>query len=195
MATVRDVVTLSLKQGRVIGVNATPTASEAAAGLTAFQSQLDQWVADGMFGSLEDVYLDASDTAKENKRYLLASGVTLTMPTLITGEGGDYGEDGNTTSRQVFDLALVESVDSSGTRTVKIWDRTAWVSLLALTLDSDAPLATRGISGLAACVARTYCEMFGRELGPNTARMAAQFEGSLSRKFGSTRATAVGVYY
>lgn len=195
MATVREVVTLALKQGRVIGVNATPTASEAAAGLTAFQSMLDHWVADGMFGTLADIYLETSGAAKENKRYLLKAGVTLTMPSTITGDGGDYGEDGNTSTRQPFDLSVVESVTSAGVRTVKLWDRTAWVDLLSLTLDSTAPLGSRGLAGLAACVARTYCEMFGRELGPNTARQAAQFEGSLSRKFGSTRPAPTAVYF
>ena len=195
MATVREVVTLALRQGRVIGTNGTATAAEAARGLEAFQAQLDQWVADGMFGTLDDIYLEASATAKENKRYLLKAAVTLTMPSIITGDGGDYGEDGNTSERQPYDLSVVESVTSAGVRTVKLWDRTAWVDLLSLTLDSTAPLSTRGLSGLAACIARSYCEMFGRELGPNTARLAAQFEGSLSRKFGSTRPVPTGVYF
>jgi hypothetical protein len=195
VTTIRDVVTLALQQGRVIGINRTPTASEAAAGLQAFQSQVDQWVADGMFGQLEDVYLEADDTAEEGKRYLLKSGVTLTIPTLIEGQGGDYGEEGNTSSRQVLDLSLIESVTSAGVRTVRLWDRTAWVLMTGLDLDDDAPLAGRSVNGLAACVARTYCEMFGAELGPNTAMQARRFEGSLSGKQGATRAKLSAVYF
>lgn len=195
MTTIRDVVTKALQQGRVIGVNATPTSSEAQAGLEAFQAMVDQWTADGMFGRLEDVYLEADDTAKEGRRYLLASGVTLTIPSLISGDGGDYGEEGNTSARQPFDLALIESVTSAGVRTVKLRDRTAWVDLLGLGLDDDAPLASRGMTGLAACVARTYCELFGRELGPNTQMLARKFEGSLARKFGSTQDTPTADYF
>lgn len=196
MATVRDVVTLALRQGRVIGVNGTPTAAEAERGLEAFQAQLNAWVADGMFGRLTDVYLEASDTAKEGRRYRLAAGVTLTIPTIIEGEGGDYGEEGeNTSERQPLDLSVIESVTSTGTRTVKLWDRTSWVDLLSLTLESTAPLASRGLAGLAACVAKTYCEMFGRELGPQTAQLARRFEGSLSHKMGSTRGPATADYF
>jgi hypothetical protein len=195
MTTVSDVVTLALRQGRVIGVNATPTASEAAAGLQAFQAMLDQWVTGGMFGSLCDIYLEDDGTALEGKRYLLASGVTLAYPSIVEGQGGDYGEEGNSSSRQPYDLSLVESVTSTGTRTVKLWDRTEWVDLLGLTLTSDAPLSSRGLTGLAACVAKTYCEMFGRDLGPNTQMLARRFEGALSHKFGSTRPAATAEYF
>lgn len=195
MTTVREIVTLALQQARVVGVNREPTSSEADAGLQAFQGMFDAWVAGGMFGSLSDIYLDASDTALEGHRYLLAVGVTLTLPSTIVGDGGDYGEEGNTSTRQPYDLSLVESVTSAGVRTVKLWDRTGWVSLLSLTLDSAAPLASRGVTGLAACVAKTYCEMFGASLGPNTAMLARKFEGSLSHKFGSTQAKTVGEYF
>jgi hypothetical protein len=195
MTTVRDVVTLALQQGRVIGINRTPTASEADRGLVAFQSMLDQWVADGMFGTLSDVYLTASDTAEEGKRYLLASGVTLTMPAIVSGQGGDYGEEGNTTSRQILDLSLVEQVTAAGVRSVQIWDRTAWVVLTPLGLDDDAPLASRGVAGLAASLAKTFCELFGGSPGQNTQMQARRFEGSLSHKFGSTQAKTAGVYF
>jgi hypothetical protein len=195
MTTVSDVVTLALRQAKVIGVRATPTSDEGAAGLEAFQAMLDQWVSGGMFGTLEDVYLESSDTAKEGRRYLLKLGAVLTLPSLIEGEGGDYGEEGNATTRQILDLSLVESVTSAGVRTVSLWDRTAWVTMTGLALADDAPLASRGVTGLAACLARTYCEMFGRELGPNTAMLARRFEGSLSHKFGSTQAKRSAEYF
>lgn len=195
MTTVRDVVTLALKQGRVIGVNAQPTAPEAEAGLQAFQGMFDAWVTGGMFGTLQDVYLETDDAAEEGRRYLLAAGVTLTLPSIVAGQGGDYGEEGNSSSRQPYDLSLVESVTEAGVRSVSLWDRTEWVSLLDLDLADDAPLASRGLTGLAACVAKTYCEKFGRDLGPNTAMLARKFEGSLSAKFGSTRAKTAGDYF
>lgn len=198
MATVRDVVTLALRQARVVGVGREPTSAEAARGLEAFQGMLDMMVAGGMFGQLVDVYLTASDTAVEGRRYLLASGVTLTIPDIIPrNNDDDYGENSASSSeRQPYDLSLIESVTSAGVRSVKLYDRTDWVDLLDLTLDTDpAPLSGRGLTGLAACVAKTYAEMFGAELGPATQMLARQFNGLVARKFGSTRPTLAGCYY
>lgn len=198
MSTVADVVTLSLKLAKIIPSGATPTADEAADGLICFQSMLDEWVANGMFGTLEDEYLEASNTAEEGKRYLLAAGVTLTYPTLITGQGGDYGDEGNTASRQVLDLSLVESVSSTGTRTVKLWDRTAWVALTGLALVDTAPLASRGLAGLAAALACSgaFAAMFDdSRVSPRVEGMSRRFLGSLSGKKGSTQATPSACYF
>lgn len=185
MATVRDIVTLALKQGRVLGLNATPTSTEASAGLTAFQLLLDSWVANGMFGRLTDVYKTADYTAEEGERVIAPTAITVTFPTTVEGDEGD---------RAPRDLAIIETV-LNGTRAVKVYDRTGWVSLLGLTLDSAAPFAGRGESGLAACVARHFCEMFGREIGPNTANLAANFERGLSWKRGTSQDRKAAEYY
>lgn len=198
MSTVADVVTTALKLAKVIPSGATPAADESADGLICFQAMLDEWVAGGMFGTLEDEYLEASDTAEEGKRYLLAAGVTLTYPSLITGEGGDYGDEGNTASRQVLDMSLVESVTSAGVRTVKLWDRTAWVALTGLALADTAPLASRGMTGLAAALACSggFAAMFDdSRVSPRVEGMSRRFLGSLSGKKGSTQARQADCYF
>lgn len=187
MATVRDIVTLALKQGRVIGINAVPTSTEASAGVTAFQALLDMWVANGMFGTLSDVYKTENYTAEEGERVTAPTAITVTFPTTV--DDLDLGG-----SRAPRDLSIIETV-LNGTRTVKLYDRTAWVSLLGLTLDSEAPLSGRSEAGLAACVARHFCEMFGREVGLNTAMLAANFERGLSSKKGTTQDRKAAEYY
>lgn len=181
MTTVRDVVKLALKMGRVISSGEQPEAEEAADGLVALQSLYDGWVASGMFGRLTDVYAANDDEAEESHRYVAASGVTITIPTTI--------EDGDE-ERPPRDLTVIETVTSAGVRAVKIYDRTGWVDLLGLELEDDAPLASRGASGLAACLAMTYSEMFGAQIGPATQRLAGTFRASLAAKWGSSQSAA-----
>jgi hypothetical protein len=188
MSTVRDVVTLALRQARVLGIGREARASEAAAGLQAYQAMLDAWVANGMFGQLVDTYETENCTAEEGQRIIAPTSITVTIPTTF-----DDCENGGT--RAPRDLALVETV-LNGTRAVKLYDRTGWVDLLGLTLNTDpAPLSGRGVSGLAACVAQTYAEMFGASLMPNTAMLAREFKGMIARKFGTERPKEAATYY
>lgn len=177
MATVRDIVTLALKQARVIGIGQTAPDPLASQGLTAFQTMFDMWVINGMFGRLTDLYKTANYEAKEGERITAPTGVVITLPATIDDCGGE---------RAPRDLSLVE-YSINGVRSVKLYDRTAWVDLLGFTLGTAAPLAERGQGGLASCTARVFCEMFGREMLPYTARQAAMFEGALSSKFGTTQ--------
>lgn len=200
MATVQDVVTLSLKLAKIIPSGSTPDSAEAADGLTCFQSMLDEMVANGMFGRLVDVYLTGDDTAVEGRRYLLASGVTLTIPDVIPrNNGDDYGSGNSSGSeRQPYDLSLIEKVTSAGVRTVKLYDRTAWVDLLGLTLADEAPLSSRGETGLAAALACSgaFAAMFGdASISPRVEMLSRRFLGSLSGKAGSTRPKEAACYF
>lgn len=188
MSTVADVVTLALRQARVLGIGREPRASESAAGLQAYQAMLDLWVDNGMFGTLTNVYKTANYTAEEGERVFSPSAITVTFPTSL-----DDNENGGT--RAPRDLAIIETV-LNGTRVVKLYDRIGWVDLLGLTLATDpAPLSARGATGLAACVAQTYAEMFGARLGPNTQMLARKFQGSIMRKFGTDRPKAAVTFY
>ena len=187
MATVADVVTHALKQARVIAPGVTPSADEAADGLTCFQAMLDQWATSGLFGRLTDTYQTDDYTAAEGERVIAPTAITVTFPTSLDDEA-----EGGT--RSPYDLSLIETV-LNGTRTVKLYDRTAWVDLLGLALADDAPLAARGLAGLSACLAQTYCEMFGAQLLPYTQRLAQHFLASLSLKFGSVRPKEAACYY
>ena len=119
MATCLDIITSALKLARVIPSGGTPSSAETTDGLSCLQSMYDEWVAGGMFGKLTDTYLTADDTAQEGHRYLLAAGVTLTEPTTISSEDSVDGVE-----RQPRDLAVYESLTSTGTRSVRLYDRT-----------------------------------------------------------------------
>lgn len=193
-ATCSDVVTAALRLARVIAVNKDPKAAESERGLECLQSLYDSWVSTGMFGRLEDVYLTADDTAEEGKRYLLSSGVTLTEPTTISAEDSADG-----VARQPRDLSLYEKLTDTGTRSVRLYDRTGWVDLLNLALADVAPLSSRGMMGLAAALAISggFTAMFGlgQGINPDVRALAAQFMASLSYKLGSTRDRSQAEYF
>jgi hypothetical protein len=77
MATCLDIVTYAMRLSRILPMGDEPNSDEGAAGLAALQSLYDQWRTSGMFGELEDVYLDGDDVAEEGVRYFVPTGYTL----------------------------------------------------------------------------------------------------------------------
>jgi hypothetical protein len=193
-STCLDVITSALKLARVLRSGGTPSASETADGLSCLQSLYDSAVADGMFGKLEDIYLTADDTAQERKRYRLAAGVSLTEPATIAAEDSADGDE-----RPVRDLAVYEKVDSTGVRTVRLYDRTGWVDLLGLASGDIAPLESRGAMGLAAWLATSgaFCAIFGdtASMNPDVRALATRFKASLSYKLGSSQDRRKAEYF
>lgn len=192
MASCLDIITSALKLARVLPSGGVPSASETGDGLDCLQSLYDEWVAGAMFGKLTDKYLTANDTALEGYRYLLASGVTLTEPTTISSEDSADGSE-----RQPRDLALYESLTSTGTRTVRLYDRTGWVDLIGLATTDEAPLSSRGKMGLAACLATSgaFASMFGAVSDPDVRAAANRFRASLSYKLGTTQDRRAAEYF
>lgn len=190
MASCLDTVTHALILRKVIGVGKEPKPAEAALGMVALQSLYDQWRTGGMFGTLEDVYLEESDTAEEGKRYFVPTGLTLTAPTSVYEDA-----DGNT--RQPRDLALYEAVTQAGVQTAKLYDRTAWVDLLDLELSETAPLSGRNALGLAACLATSggFVAAFGGEAGPDVVYLARHFLRNVMSKMGSTQDKLTNDYF
>lgn len=190
MATCSQVITNALKLAKVIASGASPTSDETTDGLTCLQSMYDEWVTGGMFGTLEDVYLEADDVAEEGKRYFVPTGVTLTVPTSVYVDA-----DGNT--RQPRDMAVYESLTEAGTRAVKLYDRTEWVDLLGLVSGSTAPLSKRDEIGLAACLVTSggFQAMFGGEISPGVIVKAASFRKNIIGKQGSTQDRSHADYY
>jgi len=173
MATCRDIVTLGLKQARVIGVNDTPTAGEAEAGMTVLQSLYRSWFDSGEFGFLNDVYKAEDYAAEEQDRITAETGVTITLPTTLSDSSDTYG-DGTGQRRAPYELAGIAVVQDSAELSY-IWDGSAWVELNSLTLSSTAPLAKYGEAGLAAFFALHYAETFGAPIGPGTKKLADRF--------------------
>ena len=193
MATCNDVIKTALKLGRVIASGVTPTTDEYADGLIALQSMFDGWRTGGMFGELEDVYLIAgeSDVAEEGKRYFTETGATLTTPTSVYLDSlGD--------TRQPRDLALYESLTEAGTQAAKVYDRTAWVDVIGLTGAGACPLASRGMMGLAACLAVSeafLAEFNDAQVSPRVERLAKNFLRNIMAKHGSTQDRGTVDYY
>jgi hypothetical protein len=190
MATCLDIITYAMRQAKILSPGKSPKANEAEEGLVALQALYDQWRTGGMFGTLEDVYLDGDDTAEEGKRYYIPSGFTLTDAT------SEY-LDSTGTVRQPRDLSLYETLNSTGTQTAKLYDRTQWVSLLGLALTDDAPLSSRNAYGLAACLATSggFMAMFGAELSEPVIALARNFLRSTMSKQGSTQDKFPAEYY
>lgn len=188
MATCRDIIALALRQSGLLRPGGEMSAEEARDGLTALQTMFDAWRTGGMFGGLEDVYLTEDDTAEEGKRYYVPAGVVLTPPT------SEY-EDACGTTRQPRDLALYESLTSTGTLSALIYDRTQWVSILGFELTTDCPLASRGAFGLAAALATFMAPAFGGEVVPATQMLGRRFLAGLAGKVGSTQDSAGADYF
>ena len=190
MATCNEVIADALKLARVIPSGSVPTSDDYADGLVALQSMFDAWRTGGMFGELEDVYLEEDDTAEEGKRYFVTTGVTLTAPTSVY-------IDGDGIERQPRDLALYEALTEAGTQTSKVYDRTAWVDVVGLTGAGTCPLGARDRHGLAACLVTFggLGDMFGAEVGQGVVSKAKKFLRNIMGKHGSTQDKAAGVYF
>lgn len=189
MATCLSIITTAMKQCRILPSGGTPSAAETADGMIALQSLYDDWRTGGMFGTLDDVYLDADDTAEEGKRYYIPSGITLTAATSA------YVDKCGVT-RQPRDMALYETFDGT-TQEAKFYDRTAWVDLLDLASSDVAPLSGRNADGLAACLATSggFMDLFGAEPGPGTVALAKHFLRNVMSKAGSTQDDAGTDYF
>lgn len=190
MATCLDIITYAMRQAKILGAGRDPKAAEATEGMVALQSLYDQWRTGGMFGDLEDIYLEADDIAEEGKRYFVPTGITLTAATSV------YLDEAERT-RQPRDLALYESLTQAGTHSAKLYDRKEWVDLLGLEQSDEAPLSSRNAYGLAACLATSggFISMFGGEPSPAVINLARQFTRSLMAKQGSTQDQSAGIYY
>ncbi len=173
MATCRDIVTKGLKMAKVVGVNATPTASEADLGMDVLQSLYRFWFSSGEFGRMNEVYKEVDYTAKEQDRVTATTGVVITRPVTYQDGSDSYG-DGAKARRAPFELAAIEIVQD-GAVSSYIWERTAWIELNNLSLNANAPLSHYGDMGLAACFSMHYAETFGAQIGAGQKRLADRF--------------------
>jgi hypothetical protein len=176
MTTCRDIITLALRQARIVGIGRTPRAAEAQEGLDALQALYDCMFADGPLGPFVEIYATDDYTAKENER-IIADNATITIPDTIEECG---------VLRTPKDLSAVIVVTDT-TQKNYVFSLGRWHSCDGLTLDSVAPLAARDKTGLAAALALQVSEMFGASVGPQTTRRAYQFKGSIASKFATDR--------
>lgn len=179
MVTCRDIAAGALQLLGAYGGNEEPSAEDGDTAMLGMQSMYDTWVFSGMFGRLDDVYKTSDYTAKERERITVPNGVIVTIPDTVRSNCF-YGS-----LRAPRDLSVIEVFD--GSLAVWLFDRNAWVRIDGLTLDSEAPLASRGTRGLQACLAVTLAGDFNMQITPSIARLSGQFKTALSMKLGSTQ--------
>lgn len=187
MATCGDVIAHAFHICNWRGLSESPTDAENAFALSALQGMLDRWVAGGMFGRLNDKLVAADYTALEGDRVVKSGTPAVTIPDTYACDGSEG------TDRPPYDLSLIEVQGVSG-RNVWLYDRTAWVDIAALALDDDCPLASRGLNGLAGCLAMEIAGSQG-DVPDMAQRAASQFMAGLSYKTGSERAPRQALYY
>lgn len=183
-STCRDVITLALRIGKVTGISGALTAAEASLGLEALQSFYLDLAANGMFGRLADVQASSAFTASPGQRIRTTGGAAVTIPTTVARDGCGASPP--------YDLSLIEVVDvDAGTRSLKLYEAPlgGWTELCDLTLDSPAPLISRGAIGLAATFATSasFLVAFSAALDPSLAPAARSFRTGLIGKAGADR--------
>jgi hypothetical protein len=166
MPTCRDIITTAYRMANVIGAGDEPTAIEAEEGLDELQTLYDGMIASRALGALKEVYASQNMEAEEFTRVTKASGVTVTLPATI---------DTDNELRAPVELACVEIVGTGAS----VHENGAWVNLYGLTLDSEAPLASKGRNGLAAMLSVTLSARHGSPLPDQYVMMARRFNGSL----------------
>lgn len=174
-------MTRALRMGRIVPRTEEPEAAELRDGMYALQNLFDNWLANGMFGKLSDVYKSTDYTAQEGERVYMDGG-TLTLPVTIDND------------RKPRDLAAIEYF-ASGERRAYVWDRNEWVRIDGLLEADTAPLSNRGVNGLAACVARAYVEEFGGQLSGAILLQERNFRSALAFKYGSERDSVTGDWF
>lgn len=187
MFTVRDIVTLAARRGKIVGAGASPTAKEADDGLTTLQGLYEHLFTSGAFGKLTDVLATDAVQAEPWQRIRIDTGGSVVIPDTVDGF-------------PPYDLAPIEVIDTTAspvTRAMYVYEAGVgdWVRLDGLTLNSDAPLATRSKFGLADLLAVFWLESFGGEMPMNIQRGAQAFSRSLMWKLGSDQPIVASEYY
>jgi len=189
MPTCRDIVTRALRKVRAYAAGEEPSASDMNDGMDELQNLYEQWAANGMFGRLADVETAGDYEAGAGERIRLTETGTVTIPTSFDDGGTSYPP---------YDMTYIEVIDTvleSVTRYLYDAGQGTWVEIGALTLDDEAPLATKGRGGLAACLAVAIAEEYGESVGPAVMRQAASFKTGLALKFGGDAPRTAPDYY
>jgi len=188
MPTCGDVITRALQKARVYAGGEPPSVEDMTNGLDELQNLYEQWGSNGMFGRLTDVMTAGDYEAAANERITVTTAAAVvTIPTSFSVDGEDTPP---------YDTAFIEVINTVAlTVTRYLYEKGAWVAIGALALTSEAPLASKGRGGLAACLALAYAEEFGAQVGPGVQRQAASFKMGLSMKYGADAARTAPDYF
>lgn len=205
-ATCREVVKAALRKLGVADPRREPSAIQSADALASLKSLYEEWITNGAFGQLRDVQATSDLTAWPNTRIVKqTSAIVVTLPRVGLGDYApsnapdwplwDYGF--LRMDPRLLDMAAV-SISNLENDAVEQWVYDArgnrWVSIESLTLDSAAPLATRGVDGLAAVLATRIADEYGdaATLSGATVAAATRFTTSILTRPSTVRPANYG---
>jgi hypothetical protein len=191
MATCRQIVTTALRKLRVVGEgNPAPVAYDAQSGLEILKGWYLSAVNGGLFGRMTEVVATSDYTAKEFERIRKDDVLTVTLPTTVTDTISGL-------TRAPIDLAAVVVTEDGEDAIHNLYDAAlgSWVVLDDLTLDSVAPLSTRGPDELACHLAMLMADEFGGTVGQVTLSRAGRFIIQISYRNASPRRAVDHEFY
>lgn len=211
VTTCHDIIKRGLRKIGALASGDDIPASEAQEALAALQSIIMECVGIGTFGRLSDVRVTADYTAREWDRIFPTTGVTITLPTVISNRENcptvynagawfqlnsccgywDYGFPYQTGERPPRDRSVVVVVDTFA----YCAEKTGWFQISGLALETPWPLASYLEDGFAALLAERMADEYGQVLGAGSVRAAAQCRMMLSHKYDSSGAPVVAEYF
>jgi hypothetical protein len=191
MATCRDIITRALRKiGEVSEGQPAANAYAATNALATLQAWYEDGFNGGMFGRFSEVIATEDYEAGEFERIRKDAAITVTIPDAITDD--ETGEE-----RPPVDLCPIAVVEDGADPQYSLYDAIAgaWVRLDGLTLDSDAPLSTRGADGLACVLAALIADEFGGKVGQITVSRATHFRMALVSRHAAARRVVEYEFY
>jgi hypothetical protein len=210
MTTNLDIIKRAMKKLHVLASGTNPTSAQAADGMDALQSLYVELIGQGSLGRLNDVLATSDYTAKEFDRIQASTGITVTLPLIITppmcSPGGnlpyDYGfRAWDTTlagaaNRPPRDRAPVLVIqDNVETAHVYRSQTNEWVTINDLAQTDLFPFADTLKDGFAALLAERIADDYSTVAGPSTQQAARTCRWMLSAKPDSSSAPAPSYYF
>lgn len=179
--TCRDVIRLAQKKQGVIRAGGEPTAADASDMLESLKSFYKELITQGAFGQVRSVIASTDVTAGVGQ-HIANTGATPIVVTLPLMDEWWWFEP--TTPA---DLSVVVSTDLTDVRLTHLYDAQIqrWIDLETMTLDTEAPLSSRGYDGLASVLAVRTSDLFGDSLmNIQTVKSANSFKLALVSRHG-----------
>ena len=206
--TCNDIIRMAMSRLRQLRAGEVPIGSEAADGMVTLQGMYDLWVSTGLFGRLYDTIAASAYTAQEQDRVINDGAYAITLPATIvsTAPMGTYEPRypderiwsalQTNNPRTPRDSAMIEVVEGGVTkRFLYSAYLREWMRLDSLTITAGAPLALRGSTGLACCLAELMADEYGVQPPPGVVKQSTMFRWGLSSKYNSARVGNMTDYF
>jgi len=191
MTTCRDVIKSAYRRSGIMAAGTNLNASQSNIGMERLVGLYQNLIEGGMFGRVEDKYLDSAVyTAEEGQRVYQSVAATVTIPTTVTDKSTGL-------TRQPLDLAFIIVVDPV-TEVPEYWlfdrMRGAWSAVHGLTLTSQAPLTPRHDEAIKDLLAEALLEETGQPMPRELLRRVGRARLALATRRVGERKTGTGCF-